>query len=302
MFLNLAILTGLGFLSFYLYLDCIIHVYDSAVGVYTIGIAITFKCMKNAYHTVPLSDPDDREDDDDDDENYSDSSSKRGRRNRRQSVTLGTLSTGGNRSIDLKACYEKAMKARHLNTYEMFETINPQEIELITTIGEGSFGTVWRGIWRNNSVAVKEFGFAQAAIHGDSQQSEDLVVEIIGEAGLMTCLGHPNILQLYGCSLTSQAAWIVCELCERGSLRMLLDDTSGTPLSNEHKLSLCLDVADGMQYLHRRKKPIIHRDLKSYNIFIIEKYPGKYTAKIGDWYVQLEDTLIMFYCFIVILS
>ena len=250
--------------------------------------------MKNAYHTVPLSDPDDKDDDDgsggyddDDDEEESrggSSSSRRRRRARGQSVTLGTLATGGNRTIDLKACYKRAMEARHLSTDEVFVTINPQEIELLTTIGEGSFGTVWTGIWRNNSVAVKEFGFAQAAIHGDSQQSESLVEEIIGEAGLMTCLRHPKILQLYGCSLTPQAVWIVCELCERGSLRMLLDDNAvRTPLTNEHKLSLCMDVADGMHYLHRRKKPIIHRDLKSYNIFVIENPPGKYTAKIGDW-------------------
>jgi serine/threonine protein kinase len=240
--------------------------------------------MKNAYETVPSIDTgEEGEEDEDDDDDDGFGNDTRSRRPRRQSVTLGTLATGGNRTIDLKACYVRAMEARHLSTDEVFVTIDPQEIELITTIGEGSFGTVWTGIWRNNSVAVKEFGFAQSAIHGDSQQSESLVEEIIGEAGLMTCLRHPKILQLYGCSLTPQAVWIVCELCERGSLRMLLDDTKHTPLSNELKLSLCLDVADGMQYLHRRKKPIIHRDLKSYNIFIIENPPGKYTAKIGDW-------------------
>lgn len=232
--------------------------------------------MKNAYSTVPSADMDYSDDDD----ALPLPSTPHARQS--QSVSLGTLSTGGNRTIDLKACYARAMRARHLTTEEVFLTINPQEIELITTIGEGSFGTVWTGVWRNNSVAVKEFCFAQAAIHGDSQQSESLVEEIIGEAGLMTCLRHPKILQLYGCSITPQAVWIVCELCDRGSLRMLLDQ-GATTLTNEHKLSLCMDVADGMQYLHARKKPIIHRDLKSYNIFISENSPGKFTAKIGDW-------------------
>ena len=246
------------------------------------GITITFRCMKIAYERVPTGyDPLDDDDDDDDEDEGHDGSEPRVKRKRR-SLTLGTLSTGGNRTIDLKACYEKAMAARHLSTAEVFVTINPQEVELTTRIGEGSFGTVWAGKWRNNNVAVKEFGFAQSAIHGDSQQSESLVEEIIGEAGLMTCLRHPKILQLYGCTLTPQAVWIVCELCERGSLRMLLDDADA-PLSNEQKLSLCMDVADGMQYLHHRKKPIIHRDLKSHNVFIIESSPGKYVAKIGDW-------------------
>ena len=33
---------------------------------------------------------------------------------------------------------------------------------------------------------------------------------------------------------------------------------------------MLLDVSDGMQYLHSRSPPIIHRDLKSHNLFVIE--------------------------------
>ena len=65
-----------------------------------------------------------------------------------------------------------------------------------------------------------------------------------------------------------------------------------------------MDVADGMLYLHtrceapattmsvanlisviifHRSPPIIHRDLKSHNIFITEPTPGHLVAKIGDW-------------------
>ena len=49
------------------------------------------------------------------------------------------------------------------------------------------------------------------------------------------------------------------------------------------ELSLCLDIADGCNYLHTRTPPIIHRDLKSHNIFIQESSYGNYVAKIGDW-------------------
>lgn len=98
----------------------------------------------------------------------------------------------------------------------------------------------------------------------------------------MTCLKHPKILLLYGISATSQASWLICELCGKGSLRMLLNDQK-TPLSLLTQISLCLDIADGMMYLHQRKPPIIHRDLKTHNIFIVEKSPGEYIAKIGDW-------------------
>ena len=49
------------------------------------------------------------------------------------------------------------------------------------------------------------------------------------------------------------------------------------------KVSLCLDIADGMYYLHSRNPTLIHRDLKSHNIFVAEPSPGHLVAKIGDW-------------------
>lgn len=197
-------------------------------------------------------------------------------------ISLKTLSDGQGNAVDFKECFERAMKFRHLPTYETLIIINPKEILLSKIIGEGSFGRVWSGQWRNNAVAVKEFVFAQAAIAGGSLQRNNIIEEIVGEAGVMACLRHPKILQLYGCSLTMQAIWIVSELCGRGSLKMILmDHKQDLPILK--RLSICMDVADGMQYLHNRTPPIIHRDLKSHNIFITEPSPGHFVAKIGDW-------------------
>ncbi|EED88703.1 hypothetical protein THAPSDRAFT_264122, partial [Thalassiosira pseudonana CCMP1335] len=156
--------------------------------------------------------------------------------------------------------------------------IDPQEIILHRIIGEGSFGRVWSAKWGNSSVAVKEFVFAQAAVAGKSRQQQAIVEEIIGEAGMMAILRHPNVLQLFGCSLTAQAIWIVSELCSLGSLRQLLDDRE-RKLSMDVRLNLALQVAEGMAYLHTQDPPIIHRDLKSHNIFVHETM----SAKIGDW-------------------
>eukprot|EP00981_Chlorochromonas_danica_P010235 scaffold3058_cov165-Ochromonas_danica.AAC.26 len=189
---------------------------------------------------------------------------------------------GASAAMDFRECFERAMKIRHLPTYEALVIINPKEILLSRIVGEGSFGRVWSGQWRNNAVAVKEFVFAQAAIAGGSLQRNNIIEEIVGEAGVMACLRHPKILQLYGCSLTMQAIWIVSELCPRGSLKQILMD-QGLELPLTKKLSICMDIADGMQYLHNRTPPIIHRDLKSHNIFMTEPSPGHFVAKIGDW-------------------
>ncbi|KAG5189683.1 kinase-like domain-containing protein [Tribonema minus] len=174
------------------------------------------------------------------------------------------------------------MQARHLWKGHNLNVVNPKEIVLHKIIGEGSFGRVWSGMWRSSQVAVKEFVFAQAAVTGGSLQRNELIEEIVGEAAVMSFLRHPRILHLYGCSLTSQAIWIVSELCSRGSLRQVLDDRS-QHLPLVMRLRIAVDIAEGMLYLHSREQPIIHRDLKSHNVFIQETATGELLPKIGDW-------------------
>jgi hypothetical protein len=177
------------------------------------------------------------------------------------SISLNAL-TGGMRSqIDIELCFENAMRSRHIRFRDSLMSIKSDDIMLARIIGEGSYGRVWAGHWRNEPVAVKEFVFAQTALLGGSMQTAELIEEIIGEAGIMSLLKHPKILQLYGVSLTTQTIWIVSELCSSGSLRMLLNDQS-IPLPLLTRLSICLDISEGLYYLHSRRPPILHRDLK----------------------------------------
>jgi hypothetical protein len=234
-----------------------------------IGIAVAIFFGKRRYYYAPIPDFEDLD---------------KGPRSPTSEIPLTYLSggTGHSDSIDFQKHFERAMKARHLPFNERMLIVDPKEITLVKIIGEGTFGRVWSGHWRKSSVAVKEFVFAQAAVLGGSLHRHEIIEEIVGEAGIMTCLRHPKILQLYGCSITAQAIWIVSELCERGSLRMVLNNSS-MMLSQRQKLAMLIDVADGMMYLHSRMPPIIHRDLKSQNLFVKEDQPGLYSVKIGDW-------------------
>lgn len=171
------------------------------------------------------------------------------------------------------------MKIRYVEQPHLLTLIDPQEIFLQRIIGEGTFGRVWSARWNSSSVAVKEFVFAQAAVIGRSSMQQQIVEEIIGEAGMMAILRHPNVLQLFGCSLTAQAIWIVSELCSLGSLRQVLDDRDRS-LPDDLRVNLALQVAEGMSYLHNQDPAIIHRDLKSHNIFVHETFID--TEQEGD--------------------
>jgi len=185
-----------------------------------------------------------------------------------EGIPLDTLQIGHSNLTD---AYKRAMKVRYVNQPQLLTIIDPQEIFLQRIIGEGTFGRVWSARWNSASVAVKEFVFAQAAVIGRSSMQQQIVEEIIGEAGMMAILRHPNVLQLFGCSLTAQAIWIVSELCSLGSLRQILDDRD-RPLPDDIRLNLALQVAEGMTYLHNQNPSIIHRDLKSHNIFVHETF------------------------------
>jgi hypothetical protein len=186
-------------------------------------------------------------------------------------ISLDTLTYSAIENSSITEAYQRAMKTRYVQHPHLLTIIDPQEIFLQRIIGEGTFGRVWSAKWRSAGVAVKEFVFAQAAVAGKSSMQQEIVEEIIGEAGMMAILRHPNVLQLFGCSLTAQAIWIVSELCSLGSLRQLLDDNERS-LPVEIRVSLALQVAEGMTYLHNQDQPIIHRDLKSQNIFVHETF------------------------------
>mmetsp|Transcript_27947 Transcript_27947/g.59606 ORF Transcript_27947/g.59606 Transcript_27947/m.59606 type:complete len:1224 (+) Transcript_27947:260-3931(+) len=186
-------------------------------------------------------------------------------------ISLDTLTYSHVQNTNVADAYHRAMSNRFVKHPHLLTLIDPQEVILHRIIGEGTFGRVWSAKWGSSSVAVKEFVFAQAAVAGKSRQQQAIVEEIIGEAGMMAILRHPNVLQLFGCSLTSQAIWIVSEICSLGSLRQLLDDRERT-IALSTRLNLALQVAEGMSYLHAQDPPIIHRDLKSHNIFVHETF------------------------------
>jgi NIMA (never in mitosis gene a)-related kinase len=83
------------------------------------------------------------------------------------------------------------------------------------------------------------------------------------------------------------------EFCNRGDLQNLLrkaKEKNVTGLKEPVIWNICLQVISGLNYLH--KKHILHRDLKSANVFLMkdESNPN-YLVKIGDLGVaRLMDT------------
>ncbi|KAJ1288982.1 hypothetical protein BS78_02G130700 [Paspalum vaginatum] len=146
------------------------------------------------------------------------------------------------------------------------------ELVLKEKIGAGSFGTVHRADWHGSDVAVK--------ILMEQDFHPEHFREFMREVAIMKSLRHPNIVLFMGAVTEPPNLSIVTEYLSRGSLYKLLHRSGAKEVLDERRrLNMAFDVAKGMNYLHRRSPPIVHRDLKSPNLLVDKKY----TVKVCDF-------------------
>jgi serine/threonine protein kinase len=133
--------------------------------------------------------------------------------------------------------------------------VDPSEIRLDGLLGSGSTAEVFRGIWHGTDVAVKRL-----------RHSGSLPKEFTREISVLVRLRHPNLVLFMGASTLASSPVIISEFCAGGTLFALLHQRRETVLPWSQRLKAAVDVAKGMNFLHRRQ--VIHRDLKSLNLLL----------------------------------
>uniref|UniRef100_A0A8C9R796 Mitogen-activated protein kinase kinase kinase n=1 Tax=Scleropages formosus TaxID=113540 RepID=A0A8C9R796_SCLFO len=158
------------------------------------------------------------------------------------------------------------------------------ELHLEEVIGAGGFGKVYKGVWRHEEVAVK------AARQDPDEDISATAESVRREARLFWMLRHPNIIALRGVCLREPNLCLVMEYARGGALNRAL---AGKKVPPRVLVNWAVQIATGMNYLHNQAiVPIIHRDLKSSNILILEQLDwddlfGK-TLKITDFGLARE--------------
>ena len=102
------------------------------------------------------------------------------------------------------------------------------------------------------------------------------------EMDIAARVSHPNLLRFLGARLEGGMA-ILTEFMPT-SLRALVNRRPRQHLSLEHIISIAIDVACALNYLHHMTPdPIIHRDLSSANVLLQPTPNGGWLAKVSDY-------------------
>lgn len=159
-------------------------------------------------------------------------------------------------------------------------------------LARSSNGIVYRGQYRGETVAIKEISVKLANGVVDASASE-YFADFRHEVWVSSLLKHQNVVGLKAFAIKSTVdantgerialLAIIMEFIPHGDLYDWLHEPTAV-LDWDMRLRILEEIAEGMHFLHTLSPPILHHDLKSANIFVVDKSPeAPVICRVGDF-------------------
>ncbi|XP_068803153.1 serine/threonine-protein kinase WNK1 isoform X3 [Struthio camelus] len=195
-----------------------------------------------------------------------------------EAAALPPTSTAGSASAASREFEERRTQQEDIEELETKAVgISPDGrfLKFDIEIGRGSFKTVYKGLDTETTVEVAWCELQDRKLSKSERQ------RFKEEAGMLKGLQHPNIVRFYDSWESTvkgkKCIVLVTELMTSGTLKTYLKRFKVMKIKVLR--SWCRQILKGLQFLHTRTPPIIHRDLKCDNIFITGPTGS---VKIGD--------------------
>ncbi|ELP93407.1 protein serine/threonine kinase, putative [Entamoeba invadens IP1] len=173
-----------------------------------------------------------------------------------------------------------------IKAFTMLSTrLDPSELLECKKIGEGSFGIVYRGKYRNSDVAIKKMKLS-------ADIDENGIFEFENEVNMLDKFRCDYIVHFFGAVFVSSEMCMVTEFAEYGSLQDLIHKKHVQDINMKLRIKFVLDASKGLLYLH--ENGILHRDIKPDNVLIVSMdYNHKCNGKLTDFGSSRNVNMLM---------
>ncbi|KAL5789518.1 hypothetical protein ACOSQ2_004406 [Xanthoceras sorbifolium] len=172
-------------------------------------------------------------------------------------------------------------RCRIFNSKELNKATDNFNVNRI--LGQGGQGTVYKGMLADGKVI---------AVKKSKLVDESKLKEFVNEVVILSQIHHRNVVKLLGCCFETEAPLLVYEFIPNGTLfHYLHDENEELPPTWDMRLRIASEVAGALSYLHSAASlPIYHRDIKSTNILLDDKYRVKLADFGTSRSVAMDET------------
>jgi len=158
--------------------------------------------------------------------------------------------------------------------YKLYGSLQEAEYEDIKVIGRGQYGKAHLVRGQQDHVLYIAKAIDLTCLSRKEKEAANQEVELLRK------LDHPNIVEYKGSFFVKDTLMIVMQYCEGGDLAGYIKALAREKNRMQEKMIMhyFVQVLQALQYIHQMK--ILHRDLKTSNLFLMKK---RSVVKLGDF-------------------